>query len=85
MSNARALQQLCCWTARTGSEKVELWVSSQDPEAVILPPERLHIGPLAHVPDSDVLVLGDGKDQLVLGVEKGSRYAAGEHEKVRTL
>jgi hypothetical protein len=69
-----------CKRARTGSEKVELGVCGENPEAVILPSERLHIGPLAHVPDSDVLVLGNGKDELMLGVEEGGRYAAGERK-----
>ena len=56
-------------------EQVELRMSSQDPETIILAAECLYRGPLAHVPYSDSLVLGDGQDQFVFRVEKSGRNA----------
>ena len=56
----------------TGSEQVESGVAGQDPEPVVLSPEGVEAGPLAHVPHSDGLVLAVGEDQLLPGVEDGA-------------
>ena len=46
-------------------------MSSEDPETVVFPPERLHRRPLRHIPNPDRLVLAGGEDELVAGVEHG--------------
>lgn len=56
---------------RTGSEEVEVGMSDESPEPVVLPPERLDGRPLTHVPHSDGFVLGDGENELVARVEEG--------------
>ena len=48
-------------------------MGGEDPEAVVLPPERLHGSTLAHVPHANCLVLRVGDDELVLGVEERDR------------
>ena len=58
---------------RTSSEEVELGMRRKDPEPVVLPPERLHRRPFAHVPHPNRLVLGITDDELVLGVEQRDR------------
>jgi hypothetical protein len=54
----------------TGGEEVELRVSGEDPEAVVLATEGLNGGALRHVPHADRLVLRVRDDELVLGVEE---------------
>lgn len=45
-------------------------MSDESPESIVLSPEGLNGSPLAHVPDSDGLILGDGEDELVSRVEE---------------
>lgn len=45
-------------------------MSDESPEPVVFSPEGLNGSPLAHIPDSDGLVLGDGEDELVARVEE---------------
>ena len=51
------------------SKEVEGGVAGDDPEPVVLPPEGVKAGPLAHVPHPDRLVLTVGEDQLLPRVE----------------
>ena len=48
-------------------QQVYVWVRRQDPEPVVLPPERLHARALGHVPHPDGLVLAVGDDQVLFG------------------
>mmetsp|Transcript_28238 Transcript_28238/g.86273 ORF Transcript_28238/g.86273 Transcript_28238/m.86273 type:complete len:201 (-) Transcript_28238:656-1258(-) len=57
----------------TRGQKVGLLVHRQDPEAIMLAPERLHALPLRHVPHADGLVFGVGDDQLLFGMEERTR------------
>mmetsp|Transcript_40883 Transcript_40883/g.108058 ORF Transcript_40883/g.108058 Transcript_40883/m.108058 type:complete len:603 (-) Transcript_40883:232-2040(-) len=56
-----------------GGEEVGVGVSGEDPEAVVLAPERLHALPLRHVPHADRLVLRVRDDQLLLRMEERAR------------
>lgn len=58
----------------TGSKEVEVGVSAQHPEAVVVTAEGLHAGPLGHVPHPDALVLRVGQNELLAGMEDGARY-----------
>ena len=58
----------------TSSEQVEVGVSPQHPEAIVVPTEGLHPGPLGHVPHPDALVLGVGQDELLARVENGAGH-----------
>lgn len=58
----------------TGSKQVEVRVSSQHPEAIVVPAEGLHPGPLGHVPHPDALVLRVGQDELLTWVEDGTGH-----------
>ena len=56
----------------TRGEQIEAGVAGEDPEPVVLPPEGVEAGPLAHVPDSDGLVLGVGQDQFLTRMKDGA-------------
>ena len=49
-------------------------MSSQHPEAIVVPAEGLHSGPFGHVPHSDALVLRVGQDELLTRVEDGAGH-----------
>lgn len=61
-------------SALTGSKQVEVWVSAQHPETVMVPAEGLHSSPFGHVPHTDALVLGVGQDELLARVEDGTGH-----------
>lgn len=54
-------------------EEVQLGVSREYPEPVVLPPERLYRRALRHIPHADRLVLSTRDDQLVPRMEKRRR------------
>merc|ERR1719318_783454 len=58
----------------TSSKQVEGRMSSNHPEPVMLSPEGVQTCPLSHVPHPDGLVLAVGEDELLPGVEDGTRH-----------
>ena len=54
----------------TGSEEVDLWMSGNDPEAVVLALERLDRSAFVQIPDAQSLVLADGENQVLVRVEQ---------------
>lgn len=55
--------------AVTSSKQVEVWVSTQHPEAIMVPPKGLHPSSFGHVPNPNALVLRVGQDELLPWVE----------------
>jgi hypothetical protein len=51
-------------------EEVDLGVSSNDPESVVLPLKGVYRGPLVQVPDPDRLVLARRQDKILVRVEE---------------
>ena len=49
-------------------------MSPQHPEAIVVPAEGLHSGPLGHIPHADALVLRVGQDELLARVEDGTGH-----------
>lgn len=64
----------CRAESPTGSKQVEVRVSTEHPEAIVVPAEGLHSGPLGHVPHPDALVLRVGQDELLARVEDGTGH-----------
>lgn len=58
----------------TSSKQVEIGVSAEHPESIMVPPEGLHPSPLRHVPHPDALVLRVGQDELLAWVEDGTGH-----------
>ena len=58
----------------TSCKQVEVRVSPQHPEAIVIPPEGLHSRPFGHVPNTDALVFRVGQDELLAGVEDGTGH-----------
>jgi hypothetical protein len=52
------------------SEKVDLRVSSNNPEPVALTLERIDCCPLIQVPDPDGLVFANRENEVLVGVEE---------------
>lgn len=61
-------------SALTSSKQVEVWVGTQDPETIMIPPEGLHAGPLGHVPHPDAFVFRVRQDELLTWVEDGTGH-----------
>lgn len=57
----------------TGREEVERRMRGEDPKAIVLATESLDSCALAHIPYSDGFILGIANDELVSGVEEGTR------------
>lgn len=55
----------------TSSKEVQLRMSRQDPEPIVLPPEGLNSRSLCHIPDPDSFVLTGREDELMSRVEHG--------------
>lgn len=58
----------------TSSKQVEVWVSPQHPEAIVVPTEGLDSGPLGHIPHPNALILRVGQDELLAWVEDGTGH-----------
>ncbi len=58
----------------TSSKQVEVWVSPQHPEAIVVPAEGLHSSPFGHIPDPDALVLRVREDELLARVEDSTGH-----------
>lgn len=63
-----------CRHLPTSSKQVEVRVSPQHPEAIVVPAEGLHSGPFGHIPHPDALVLRVGQDELLTRVEDGTGH-----------
>ena len=48
-------------------------MSREDPESIMVPPERLNGRPLGHIPHPYRLVLARRQDELMFRVEQGHR------------
>lgn len=57
-------------TIVTCRKEIEIGVGGQNPEPIMLPPERLDRGPLREIPHAHGLVLPARHDQFMLRVEK---------------
>lgn len=64
----RSLIEITC------SKQVEVGVSPQHPEAIVVPAEGLHSGSLGHVPHPDAFVLRVGENELLTWVEDGAGH-----------
>lgn len=49
-------------------------MSSENPEAIMVPPEGLHPSPFGHIPHPDALILRIGKDELLSWMEDGTGH-----------
>lgn len=49
-------------------------MSTQNPEAIVVPAEGLHSGSFGHIPHPDALVLRVGQDELLARVEDGTGH-----------
>lgn len=58
----------------TSSKQVEVWVSPQHPETIVVTAEGLHSGPFGHIPNPDALVLRVGQDEFLARVEDGTGH-----------
>lgn len=54
----------------TCSKKVDLWVCSNDPEAVVFALEALYAGSLVQVPNPDGFILTDRQNKILVRVEE---------------
>lgn len=67
-----AADQLNLVSPPTSSKQVEVRVSPQNPEAIMVPSESLHSRPFGHIPHPDALVLRVRQDEFLPRVEDGT-------------
>lgn len=58
----------------TSSKEVEIWVGSENPEAIMVPSKGLNPGPFGHVPHPDALILRIGEDKLLAWMEDSTGH-----------
>ena len=72
-ANMRQYKQVTGWhlhssvfaPVMTGGKQVDLWVCSQNPEAIVLAAESLRACALGHVPHANALVFRVGYDDVL--------------------